>query len=194
VVYNKYAYSDLVTRMNTLDAYLACASDATTHDSCNAKRPQVAYLEAQVIVALLYIYLYMFYIYVTMTSFYAAQGVTSMAVLQKCRSNFQQKIWDEAAYVLYDPEDSNKLLYGVTSIPKDVAKIQKQTANLEEVICLLDHHKQSIENKGCTAEYLRKTITNLQTDFFWMYDSSTMASPVPSQYVDGCIVFSGDFN
>jgi hypothetical protein len=166
-VYNKYTFQELIDSMGLLDTYMQCISTESSNAGkarCAAERPRLDFIEEQ--------------------------GVSTIAVLQKCRANFQQKQWDSAAHILYHKKLTETLLRGPVSMFDTMSRIQSVSAQNSVVRCLLAAHDQGVGNRGCLQEYLHDTYTTAQSEQYWMYDSNHYFVS-NSVNTDACLVFSG---
>lgn len=91
-VYNPFTYAELITKLRGMDKYLECisrhAQDGETSEiSCFQIEPKIYELDRQ--------------------------GVSGISVFQKCKANYQQKQWDDGAFLLYDRAMLKRHLKGV---------------------------------------------------------------------------------
>ncbi len=164
-----------------VDPYLECISergnvnsavdnktnikDLLDDENCNKIRPSVPELEEQ--------------------------QVSSIAVLERCKSNYQQKQWDVGAFLLYDTELAYKLISGTTNTPPAMPATDPVGQ------CLLRAEKNRESNLYCMNEYLSATYFKESTSTsFWRYEKvtpavSTKLVTYSSDETDACIVFSG---
>ena len=112
---------------------------------------------------------------------FTAQGVTLLNVLVKCRENFVEKNWDQAAYVLFDPTQRYRFNPN-TVLPTSYADPYGVLA------CLVSQAGVGGTNGACLDQYLY--FTNTLYDRYWAYAPAASAAPAP-QYVDACLTFSG---
>lgn len=110
---------------------------------------------------------------------FAQQGVSMFAVLTRCRQNYINKQWDSVAFARYDATILESQVRGGVQFTLGIADDGVGQ-------CLLDSASKGVGNGACLDSYLRRNGFN---DDYWGY---TMASnATPSQYLDGCLVFSG---
>lgn len=112
------------------------------------------------------------------------QGSSLIAVIERCKANFQQMQWDVGAFLAYDAAGMRKLGASPLSLSDGVGD------------CLLRAHANRESNGNCMATYLSKTFKESSTSpVYWMYTKSeeqnTTTSISSSDDVDACIVFSG---
>ena len=158
-VYNQFTYADLQSKLSGMDAYLKCISklaQGTTTNSVNPpacnKIPSYKIQE------------------------FEDQGVSAIAVLQKCKANYHQKKWDDGAFMLYD-----KVL--VAKMPTNsFIKVKEPIFPVEQ--CLLDAESNGNSNLGCLQDFIKTSGVS-----YWKYDRRP--DLVGSQFVDACIVFTG---
>lgn len=186
-VYNPYTYKQLRTMLRGLvDPYLECISmrgqvgaapddsenieDLLEGENCAKIRPLVGTLDSQ--------------------------QVSAIAVLERCKSNYQQKQWDVGAFLLYDSDRVGQLITGTASVlPPSMPKGD------EVGQCLLRADKNRESNLACMSEYLSDKYIKEGTSSttFWRYEKVTSpknSSRSPqtassSDDTDACIVFSG---
>ena len=122
------------------------------------------------------------------------QQVSPIAVLERCKSNYQQKQWDVGTFLLYDAERVSKLISGTTNIPPPMPSGDPVGQ------CLLRADRNRESNLNCMNEYLSNAYFKESTSTsFWRYEKVTSSSSSSSQSVistssddtDACIVFSG---
>ena len=110
------------------------------------------------------------------------QGSSLIAVIERCKANFQQKQWDVGAFYAYDSKGMRKLG-------------QPSALSLQDGVgdCLLDAHANRESNLACMQDYLRKTYArSSNAAVFWSYEKATLqTAATSSDDVDACIVFSG---
>lgn len=187
-VYNPYTYQQLRAMLRGLiDPYLECISmrgqvgaapddtdnieDLLDGENCGRIRPVVGTLDDQ--------------------------QVSAIAVLERCKSNYQQKQWDVGAFVLYDSERVGQLISGTASmLPPSMSKDD------EVGKCLLRAERNRESNLACMNEYLSDAYFKESTSTsFWRYEKVTSpmvtspknatAAASSSDDTDACIVFSG---
>lgn len=174
-VYNPHSYAALKDALRgKLDPYLQCLSlrsqggtgaEATTdqqqwqRQSCSDLEPK---LEA-------------------FTRQFAATQVSLVAVFQQCKANYQQKQWDEGAFLIHDRSALER--YITVEVPEVV-----QDANPETARCLLSAEARREPNTGCMLDHIRQG-----TDAYFLLEK--LAAPaeggLDSVDIDACLVFSG---
>ena len=108
-------------------------------------------------------------------------GSSLIAVIERCKANFQQKQWDVGAFYAYDVKGMRRL--GHSALP---------SSTVGE--CLLAAQKNRESNLQCMSDYLGMTYKRSSTAVtFWSYEKSNQqaAASGSSDEVDACIVFSG---
>lgn len=107
------------------------------------------------------------------------QGVSVLAVLNRCRQNYINKQWDPAAFVRYDGDMLQREIRGGVQVVKGVP---------EDGVgqCLLDSLRSGVGNGACLDSFLRNRGYN---SLYWGY--RLVNETVPSNEVDACLVFSG---
>lgn len=169
-VYNPYTFEELIEKLSeytigySVDDYLQClSSDAQKDKKCAPMRPKVEYLNVQ--------------------------GVSTLAVLQKCRTNYQQKQWDQAAYLLYDPILSKKLLQGPVTMFERIGRIQSSVADTGK--CLLHSNSMGEGNSGCMLKHMQNIPgASGSSEQFFIYDTNVQEHET-SLTTDACMVFTG---
>ncbi len=73
--------------------------------------------------------------------------VSPIAVLERCKSNYQQKQWDAGAFLMYDNKRASEAI--TTSVPT--------IANDPTGACLLRAEKNHESNQACMSDYLSAT-------------------------------------
>jgi hypothetical protein len=117
------------------------------------------------------------------------QQVSSIAVLERCKSNYQQKQWDVGAFMLYD---TSRVVDEVT-VPVPYMPLEEDEAGR----CLLRAEKNRESNLACMDSYISASFFKQGSPtVYWRYEkaygpSATTAYSAQSDDVDACIVFSG---
>lgn len=176
-IFNPHTYSELRTMMRgKIDPYLECISmrgqagasvddlenlkkllDDDADAICEKKKPKVAALDSQ--------------------------QVSPIAVLERCKSNYQQKQWDVGAWLLYDSTAAAQAISGSVLPPG-------MDATDPVSICLLQAEKNHESNLACMSSYLsEKYYKQSASGVFWRYEKVFVSTG--SDDTDACIVFSG---
>jgi hypothetical protein len=145
---NKITYHSLVAAMPTISQYLQCISrltSGTSSSDCAAYKPHVPFLDDG-----------------------NQLDIVSIAVLARCRANYQQQVWDEGAFRRYELE------YTMGSV--------RVVGSLGD--CLVTAHENSLSNAGCLQDYLNSV--GLSKASYFGYETSSAVDSV-----DACIVFTG---
>ncbi len=172
-VYNPLTYDELRGALaGKVDRYLECISkrgqvvasteeDEDSGEPCPNLKPSVPVLDSQ--------------------------QVSAIAVLERCKSNYQQKQWDAGAYVLYDANLSEELASSGSIAPPRM--------HPEDPVgkCLLRAEKTKQSNLACMNNYIGDAYGSEATSaVFWRYEKVSLATtPSSTDDVDACIVFSG---
>ena len=167
-IYNPYSYDELLQLIGppgTIDRYLLCISETNAgmqqqqqpeEQEVRCEKPTIAAIEEQ--------------------------SVSTISVIERCKSNYQQMQWDVGSFMLYDRENSPKALrtFLVPSFPDDDAVGS----------CLVRVQRNKESHLGCMREYLRLNYEISDAGKFFKYEK---ADPVldPPDHTDACIVFSG---
>jgi hypothetical protein len=164
-----HRYLECISRRGQLNA--AVDDESNTEDllsdaACEDIRPEVSLLESQ--------------------------QVSAIAVLERCKSNYQQKQWDVGAYLLYDSDMAPQLIAGSVIPPKI-----DNSADGGVGACLLKAERNKESNMDCLTNYLSlKYRTGSTSPVYWRYEKIFYTQPLPSTPIssddtDACIVFSG---
>ena len=115
-----------------------------------------------------------------------SQQVSAIAVLERCKSNYQQKQWDAGAYVLYDANLSEELASSGSIAPP------RMDPDDPVGKCLLRAEKTKQSNLACMNDYLQSKYYDESTSaVFWRYEKVSLTTTTSTDEVDACIVFSG---
>ena len=116
------------------------------------------------------------------------QQISAIAVIERCKSNYQQKQWDVGAFLLYDSARAAEAISAV--MPSGVGGSADATAQ-----CLLRAERNRESNLACMSDYLCDTYARESSAaVFWRYEKQhflTQTTQTNSDNVDACIVFSG---
>jgi hypothetical protein len=172
-IYNPMTYGQLRTALQgKIDPYLECISmrsqlnmeedEESVEERCDKLKPKIPEIERQ--------------------------QVSAIAVLERCKSNYQQKQWDAGAFLLYDYD---RLVQAVTMT---TIALPVMPSSDSVGACLLKREKNKESNLGCMQDYLGLNYYNESVSaVYWRYEkvspSSSKAST--SDNTDACIVFSG---
>jgi hypothetical protein len=108
-------------------------------------------------------------------------GTSLIAVIERCKANFQQKQWDVGAYLAFDAKAMQKIGAGAALPLSDGVGD-----------CLLKAHASRQSNEACMSGYLLRTYRDeANAAVFWRYAKSHTTLSGGSDDVDACIVFSG---
>jgi hypothetical protein len=136
--------------------------DLLTDASCEDIRPEVPQLESQ--------------------------QVSAIAVLERCKSNYQQKQWDVGAYLLYDTDKAMQLITGSVIPPKMDNDVDGGVG-----LCLLRAERNKGSSQQCLNDYLGlKYRVESTSAVYWRYEKIFYTHKLlTSDDTDACIVFSG---
>ena len=115
-----------------------------------------------------------------------SQQIGAIAVLERCKSNYQQKQWDAGAFLLYNNELASQLISSGTSVSLPVMDSSDAVG-----ACLVRAEKNREPNDACLTDYLSLNYYKESTSaVYWRYEK--VASPISTtDNTDACIVFSG---
>jgi hypothetical protein len=150
-VNNPYSHTILLGYLETLPAYLRCISQladgvGNRWENCDTLKPKVPGIDDE-----------------------QSLDVMSIAVLGRCRANFQQQQWDEGAYHKYELDYEK----GIPRVPGSVGD------------CLVTAHTNSLSNTGCLQDYLN--FHSMTKASYFAYENNVVLPAV----VDACVVFTG---
>lgn len=172
-VYNPLSYGDLRSIMGgnggrNMDAYLECIARLAQDGSASTSQVDCTTLEPR---------------YEPIHE----QGVTTIAVFNRCKANYNQKQFDEGAYLLYDEVKRSQFLNTNLQLPS-VYNLPSSSVGQ----CLLDAEARGASNQGCLQDFLFGTQTAVQ---YFRYENITDGARLgDSRFVDACVVFSGPAN
>lgn len=173
-IFNPLTYDELREALRgKVDRYLECISrrsqlvdsgendDFDPNEPCTALKPSVPALDSQ--------------------------QVSPIAVLERCKANYQQKQWDAGAFVLYDAAMSAEMASSGRVVPPTIDPSTDAIG-----ACLLEAEKTKQSNLACMTDFLG---TRYQTEstsaVFWRYEKVVHTDAESTDEVDACIVFSG---
>lgn len=160
VIYNPYSLTELLAFATTLEQYLACVGSGNADDiagGCDAVEPKAPELERQ--------------------------GVKTLAVLTRCRSNYVNRQWDSGAVYLFQPSLSEDLVNEVARIERDFNPASMPATVVE---CMAVSIEQATLADGCLDLFLNDL--GLTSEEYFTYDEKT--APALSE-IDACEVFTG---
>ena len=161
LVYNPYTYSQLVAAMATLDEYLACISTSSSHEDCVSLRPSLPVLEVQ--------------------------GVSTMSVFVRCKANYNNKQWDEAAAVFFAESIPVELSVVGTLLARDRALVDLTDSPL--AVCMRTSLEMGTSSDGCLLD-ISLFSANLKRERYFGYEPLG-ANEVGSRHIAACEVFTG---
>ena len=166
-IYNKYSFAELKRLLQAgrvdgqpsrIDNYLKCLSntDAQAYkwDRCSRLKPVVDDI--------------------------TNQGVSPIAVLQRCKANYQQGRWDPGAWLLYDQQRTSGIhIKGAAPVGVRYGSVVGD--------CLMDAENRGEPNTGCMQDFLSKSFAQA-----FRYDRiGNAARDYDSTDVDACQIFTG---
>lgn len=172
VIFNPYSYATIREKMLGLDSYLDCISgvgtgekEPTNGENCESQKPSIPELEVQ--------------------------GVSSIAVLTRCKANYVAGQWDEGASVLFQADAVyERLTMGQASVAglyRGLVDTQKVTPELQT--CLLNAADQGMTPDACLMDIFLK---NRKREDYFVYEVlENTATVKESMYIDACEVFTG---
>jgi hypothetical protein len=169
MIFNPFTYQELVNEMNRdnrLDKYLKCISEPESQNirdySCAYLRPRLAVFELQ--------------------------GISTIAVLVRCKANYNNMQWDRGAALLFAEE-----------IPVDLSAVYQEVTLARSMIeldvsplalCMRNALSQNfISPDGCFQESFLYT-ADVKKDVYFRYEEMTDAN-TGSAILAACHVFTG---
>lgn len=114
------------------------------------------------------------------------QGSSLIAVIERCKGNYQQQQWDVGAYLAYDTKELRSRLGPAASEITNAVVSGDGVAD-----CLLRTHRNRESNEGCLQDFLGINYARSASSVtFWSYEKP-LTSSTTSDATDACIVFSG---
>ena len=138
-IFNPYSYEELLQLIGPpgiIDKYLLCLSElheGTRVEQC--PKPTITAIDEQ--------------------------GASAISVIERCKSNYQQRQWDVGSFMLYDEEENYKALRTVASLPSFDPADRVGT-------CLLQAHKNKESHLGCMSDYLKFAYEISDSAKFWL--------------------------
>lgn len=164
IIYNPHTFEELVKYTTNIDEYLKCIAEGNPNDiegGCVTIEPVSEYLQEQ--------------------------GVSTIAVLTRCRTNFANKQWDSGAAFLFLPEVSDDLVNNAADILADFDMF-KLPQNVYE--CVLTSIEQNSLVDFCHDLHL--TSKSMSSNQYYTYESTGKSSDhVSFSDTDACEVFTG---
>ena len=169
IIFNPYTFQELRDVMEgKITEYLACVSGQFDRDAnCWEREPVLPRLEQQ--------------------------GVSTLAVFNRCRSNYVYSQWDEAAALLFD-YTKNEDLIQISALITQYFNLDTYTTQEEyhESVaqCMLQSLQDGISNSNCLKIYLRGK--KLGTSEYFAYTQDGLPQDTVYELkVDACQVFTG---
>jgi hypothetical protein len=87
------------------------------------------------------------------------QGASAISVIERCKSNYQQKQWDVSSHMLYNTDENARTLrisdWATFPSPDPVGD------------CLVEAHNNKESHMGCTDKYVWLTYAISDSSKFW---------------------------
>lgn len=168
IVYNPYTYAELLVEMQrTQDVYLACISRDGESGQCGASKPSLPRL--------------------------AEQGVSTMAVFVRCKANYNNKQWDEAAAALYADEKPSDMQDAVwaTLLDERAALLAGAADGMHSALaeCMRNTLANGVSNDACLVD-VALFAYNLKRERYFAYEAMG-AGDVGTAAIAACEVFTG---
>ena len=151
-VWNPFSMAQLKSKLVNFDAYLDCVA-SKNDGSCAAPTDPI----------------------------FEEQQVPLLSVYQRCLTNYQSKLWDQGAFVMFNAtlQQQLRLDQVMPSVIEDRFRVSK---------CLLDQKATGGDNTGCLTDYFLK---GTQSVDYFAYSNITTTDRPGSGMIDACLTFSG---
>ena len=163
-VWNPYTYNQLVAKAATLDTYLKCLS-TNPGEECEAYEPR--------------------------DPLFDLQAVPLIAVLSRCKANYQAMQWDEASVILY--ADASVLPKYMLAVRDQVITTRSQAGLISDStvsLCMINALRYGLSNDACLLDHIRRY--GVERDNYFSYRTfGDDASGALTADIAACEVFSG---
>ena len=150
-VWNPFSLSQLKSRLGDFDAYLECVASKNDGSCVEPSDP-----------------------------IFEKQQVPLLSVYQRCLSNYQEEVWDQGSFMMFNQTLQRQLRLDAV-MPSNI----DDTFNVSR--CLLQQKALGNDNVGCLVDYFLK---GSQAIDFFEYSNITV-DHVSSDMIDACLTFSG---
>lgn len=176
VVFNPYSYYELQSNLAGLDAYLKCTStigmgeeENMDGETCESKRPYIKDLENQ--------------------------GVSSIAVLTRCKANYAASQWDEGTAVLLQPDAVFERLTGGKARQAGLLWRKSMITDIDSNAIVTKELKDCIKATFDAGQPPDACLTDIflkskKREDYFMYETTT-GNIGESMLVDACEVHTG---
>jgi hypothetical protein len=151
-VWNPFSLGQLKRKMVGFDSYLDCVA-SKNDGSCSAPTDPI----------------------------FEKQQIPLLSVYQRCLTNYQEKLWDQGAYAMFN-----------TTLQQQLRLDQVMPATVEDHFgvsqCLLEQKATGGDNTGCLTDYFLK---GTQSVDYFAYSNITTTNTPNSEEIDACLTFSG---
>jgi hypothetical protein len=151
-VWNPFSLKQLKSKMDGFDSYLECTA-SKNDGSCSAPTDPI----------------------------FEKQQIPLLSVYQRCLTNYQEKLWDQGAYVMF-----NATLQQQLRLDQVMPSVLKDRFGVSQ--CLLQQKATGGDNTGCLTDYFLKGVQSV--DYF-AYSNITTTDTPNSEQIDACLTFSG---
>ena len=151
-VWNPFSIAQLKSKMTNFDDYLDCVA-SKNDGSCTAPTDPI----------------------------FEKQQVPLLSVYQRCLTNYQESLWDQGAFVMFNTTLQHQLRLDqvMPSVIEDLFDVSK---------CLLDQKASGGDNTGCLTDFFLK---GTQSVDYFAYSNITTTQNPKSEMIDACLTFSG---
>jgi len=151
-VWNPFSLGQLKEKMVDFDVYLECVA-SKNDGSCKAPTDAI----------------------------FEKQQIPLLNVYQRCLTNYQEKLWDQGAFVMF-----NRTLQQQLRLDQVMPSVIEDRFNVSK--CLLEQKRIGGDNTGCLVDYFLKGTQSI--DYF-AYSNITSTDSPKSEQIDACLTFSG---
>jgi hypothetical protein len=176
IAYNPYTYAEIVERLRDNaqpgrghDKYLTCISQGVSGDAgdvnCVDYMPTLEKLEMQ--------------------------GISLMTVLTRCKSNYANSQWDDAAASLFSDQTMSRFVVAAGQLAdeaNEMRKLVEVSLGPAMVECMRTSLERNSGNDACLADWL--TVRKLRRQVFFQYQAIT-APAYGQEVIAACRVFTG---
>ena len=110
------------------------------------------------------------------------QQIPLLSVYQRCLTNYQEQLWDQGSYVMFNSTLQKRFRLDQVQMPNNIED------RFGVAGCLLDQQATGSDNSLCLRDYFLKGTQSM--DYF-AYSNITVTETPSSDMVDACLAFSG---
>ena len=113
---------------------------------------------------------------------FTKQQISLLSVYQRCLTNYQEQLWDQGTYIIFNSTLQKKFHLDQVQMPNNIED------KFEVAGCLLDQKATGGDNSLCLRDYFLK---GTQSVDYFAYSNITTTKTPSSDKVDACLTFSG---